>query len=347
MVLLLAEKKALRKEPSEGVAVRSMPSRSALSQSPAEYWDRAEFVSDGFNDQKWTPLLLSSRERSLLEQVRSDAHFAAFAQLAEVDVGIVTGANKFFLVPDQVVKAFELAPWAHPMFGRSEHVAGIVYRQADHATNRSTGLPTHFLWFDAMELSRFPPAVQAYLRSGEAEGLPHRYKCRVRDPWFRVPSVYAAPVALLKRAHHYPRLILNQTGALTTDTAYRIKPKAGTDPIGLVYSFLNSLTCLCAELEGRHYGGGVLELVPSEIERLLLPKCPASAMELDDFDKRFRACSDSAQILQDQDQVVLAAAGLSSEERSCIHRAWDKLRQRRQRTPNIQSDSDSMTHGSD
>ncbi len=34
---------------------------------------------------------------------------------------------------------------------------------------------------------------------------------------------------------------------------------------------MNSLTALSAELEGRHYGGGVLELVPSEIEKLLLP----------------------------------------------------------------------------
>jgi len=33
------------------------------------------------------------------------------------------------------------------------------------------------------------------------------------------------------------------------------------------------LTALSAELEGRHYGGGVLELVPSEIERLLVPLC--------------------------------------------------------------------------
>jgi adenine-specific DNA-methyltransferase len=75
---------------------------------------------------------------------------------------------------------------------------------------------------------------------------------------------------MLKRCHHYPRLVLNQAEALTTDTAYRIVPKDITGS-KLVGCFVNSLTALTAELEGRHYGGGVLELVPSEIERLLIP----------------------------------------------------------------------------
>src|SRR6185503_9450157 len=105
---------------------------------------------------------------------------------------------------------------------------------------------------------------------GEEQGLPKRYKCSVREPWYRVPSVYASPVAMLKRAHHFPRLVLNRAKTYTTDTAYRIIPKRVT-ATSLVYSFLNSLTCLCAELEVRHYGGGVLELVPSEIERFILP----------------------------------------------------------------------------
>lgn len=57
----------------------------------------------------------------------------------------------------------------------------------------------------------------------------------------------------------------------------------------LVLAFVNSLTSLTAEMEGRHYGGGVLELVPSEIERLLIPVITASRAELVEADRRFRA----------------------------------------------------------
>lgn len=251
-------------------------------------------------------------------------------KLADVDVGIVTGANKFFLVTDDVVETYGLEQWAYPMFGRSDHVAGVIYDKANHNANRRNGLPTNFLWFDDASLSSFPSSVQRYLRSGEEQGLPKRYKCSVREPWFRVPSVYASPVAMLKRAHHYPRLVLNKAQALTKDTAYRIQPKQIT-AVSLVYSFLNSLTCLSAELEGRHYGGGVLELVPSEIERLILPICSASEVDLQKLDDQFRACSDDSQILRDQDKVLLKNGGLSTNDQTALHEAWDRLRNRRQR----------------
>jgi hypothetical protein len=42
----------------------------------------------------------------------------------------------------------------------------------------------------------------------------------------------------------------------------------------LVAGFHNSATLLSAEIEGRNYGGGVLELVPSEVARLAVPLLP-------------------------------------------------------------------------
>ena len=51
----------------------------------------------------------------------------SFNDVAEVDVGIVTGANKFFLVDDETVIYYGLQKWAIPMFGRSDHCPGIIY----------------------------------------------------------------------------------------------------------------------------------------------------------------------------------------------------------------------------
>ena len=334
-VLLLAEKKSSPVEPHAGVAICPLRSRKELREPVERLFPRLEFVRAAARG-KWTPLLLSSGERSLLESVRADGGFQRLGSLADVDVGIVTGANKFFLVPDAVVEKFELQPWAHPMFGRSEHVRGLIYDHADHEANRCAGLPANFLWFDAVDLGRFPEPVRDYLRSGEDSGLAKRYKCRVREPWFRVPSVYAAPVAMLKRAHHFPRLILNRSGAFTTDTAYRIQPtNVGAE--SLVYGFLNSLTALCAELEGRHYGGGVLELVPSEIEELLVPVLTASARELEAADGRFRSSPRPEALLLEQDRDILRPAGLSGSDCAVIHGAWNKLRRRRQRASQDQA----------
>jgi hypothetical protein len=48
---------------------------------------------------------------------------------------------------------------------------------------------------------------------------------------------------------------------------------------------VNSLTALTAELEGRHYGGGVLELVPSEIEKLAVVHSSVPECVLHNFGK--------------------------------------------------------------
>ena len=134
---------------------------------------------------------------------------------------------------------------------------------------------------------------------------------------------------MLKRAHDIPRLIYNELGAYTTDTAYRIKTSQ-VAPDALVYCFVNSLTALSAELEGRHYGGGVLELVPSEIEKMIIPIPKGIKPNLKKLDKDFRQMKID-DILHEQDKKVLEGIGLNSAEQAALYGAWYKLRCRRQR----------------
>ncbi len=329
-VLLLAEKKYDRTEKSKGVAIINVGSRKILSSDPEELFQNASYTNGTTIEGKWMPVFLSKDERLLLKEIREDENVKTFDEIASVDVGIVTGANKFFLVPDASVREYGLERWAHPMFGRSEHVQGLIYSNGDHKANRRAGLPANFLWFQEEDLDLLPANVHRYLETGLRDKLNTRYKCRVRKPWYKVPSVYTAPIAMLKRAHHFPRMILNRADAYTTDTAYRISPK-GIQAESLVYSFVNSLTCLTAELEGRHYGGGVLELVPSEIERLLVPIVGAGKAELRIADEKFRQTEDRLEFLQAQDAAVLAKIGLNKKNREILFNAWLKLRDRRQR----------------
>ena len=99
----------------------------------------------------------------------------------------------------------------------------------------------------------------------------------------------------------------------------------------LVYCFLNSLTALGAELEGRHYGGGVLELVPSEIERLLVPVPPNIRPELRTLDALVRQ-TNAYQVLEVQDQQLLQVLRFDDAEISTLREAWTRLKNRRQRS---------------
>jgi hypothetical protein len=106
----------------------------------------------------------------------------------------------------------------------------------------------------------------------------------------------------------------------------------------LVGCFVNPLTALSAELEGRHYGGGVLELIPSEIERLLIPLPEQAEISLTRLDGVVRGLP-AHEVLARQGRDVLGAMGVSMAEQARILEGWRGLRDRRQRNPSDVSES--------
>ncbi|MCY3729274.1 MAG: N-6 DNA methylase [Nitrospira sp.] len=329
-ILFLAEKKRDVKEHTVGLGIIQTIGNAFLDTSPSDYFEKTNFVNGKTVEGKWTRALLTRKELEVFDGIASTPSVHRFSDIANVDVGLVTGANKFFLVDDDTVKKHGLVEWSHPMFGRSEHCPGILYDDKQHQENARLGLPSNFLWFDVDDATELPENVLEYIRFGERENLHTRYKCRIRKPWFKVPSVYSTPIGMLKRAHDMPRLIYNDVEAYTTDTAYRITPHK-VHAKKFVYCFINSLTALSSELEGRHYGGGVLELVPSEIECLYVPLPNRTQISIKSLDNMIRNAQ-AKDVLICQDNKILRELGLSSNEMACIRDSWDKLRKRRQRS---------------
>jgi adenine-specific DNA methylase len=335
-VILLAEKRHTKAQKAEGLGMYPVKGREFLRLSPAEIFDAPQAINGKTVQGKWTRALLDPETRDLFDELADHDEVFRFDEIAKVDVGIVTGANKFFLVDDAVVRTHKLSKWAHPMFGRSDHCPGVIYDEAQHAANAASGKPTNFLWFQEQD-QKVDAAAKAYIKRGEEEQLHTRYKCRVRSPWYTVPSVYSTEIGMLKRAHDTPRLIINRIGAYTTDTAYRIRAR-DVAAEKLVSNFINPLTALSAELEGRHYGGGVLELIPSEIERLAIPLPAKAKVDLVDLDKAIRSLP-TQQVLARQGKVVLGALGLSKIKQDQVLEGWRKLKDRRHRTSSDQAEA--------
>lgn len=265
----------------------------------------------------WMLALLNDEELTLLDCIRENKKVFSFEDIAEVDIGIVTGANKFFVVDDTTLNQYQMNHIAAPMLAKSELINGISYTDSDHETNRLAGKDVHFLNFPDKPIAELPPRMRDYIEWGELQNLHTRYKCRIRNPWYVVPYVWVAKIGLLKRCHHFPRLVLNELGAYSTDTAYRVKMKSGykDQAKNLVFSFLNSLTFLYAELLGRHYGGGVLELVPSEVEKLQIPLVSASDEQFSQVDEMIRAEVDLDTLLDYTDTIILERGiGLSKKQ---------------------------------
>ncbi len=225
-------------------------------------------------DESWLRYLLSEAEHAAFMDAKALHGFRFLGEIARLEVAIVTGANTFFTVPDSTVAEYGLRPWAIPLLARTADAPGVVFTDTDHIDARNRGSRTWLLDFSA---DRPTPngqgRVSEYLLLGAAQGLPGRYKCRIREPWYRVPHIKRGSLLMTKRAHHYHRLLLNAASVYTTDTIYRgeMRPLFAGREADLVAAFQNTMTLLSSEVEGRTYGGGVLELVPSEVARLSVP----------------------------------------------------------------------------
>ena len=194
-------------------------------------------------------------------------------EIAQVDIGFVSGANSFFVLSDE-----EADRWRLPRqvltaaVRRPSDVRGLEVRQDE------------LRWLlDLTGKERVGPEVAAYLAHGESIGVADGYKCRVRKPWYAVPLPKRRPDAFLPYMSHLgPRLIANGRRARNTNLLHGVALSETAPPVRtLAVAMTSSLTLLSAEIEGRAYGGGVLKLETREAEKLLVPRItPASSKRL-------------------------------------------------------------------
>jgi hypothetical protein len=281
----------------------------------------------------WTRYLLNKEQLGAFDEASHLPVVSKLGLLARFEVAAVTGANDYFSVDSATLDKFDLRPWSRALLPRIRHAAGLRYTASDHALADAAGARVHLLDFGADRPDPEEHAKPAaYLEAGTDAELHLRYKCRIREPWYRVPFIRAGELMLSKRSHHYPRVVLNEAGVVTTDTIYR-----GTAHGRLVghshdftAAFHNSLTLLSAELEGRSFGGGVLELVPSEVSRLLVPFIAGFGAELDRLDSTARAAGESQDLVDETDRLLTKAeVGLNQALMDRLTSARSALLQRR------------------
>ena len=114
------------------------------------------------------------------------------------------------------------------------------------------------------------------------------YKCANRTPWYGVPIVNKGDVVFFKRYHIAPRVYINRANIHTTDAGYHIRLKEGLDKDSLVFCFYNSLTLAQCEFQGRYYGGGVSELVPTEFKKLPIPYYEIDKKDIEKLNRMFQ-----------------------------------------------------------
>jgi len=280
------------------------------------------------NGMKWTSLFLSDKSFEALDEAEKTPGLVQLKRLAEVDVGVVTGRNSFFVMTNERVVEYQLQDFTVPIIGRTAALNSTIYRQSD-LENYYSKYPGNLLYLVGVDKDTFPEGLHDYLDIGEEVGVHLGFKCRNRKRWFDVPSVYIPDGFMFRQIHKYPLLIVNEAGATSTDTIHRVRFKDHTDPRILATIFFNSLTLAWAEVAGRSYGGGVLELEPREAEELPIPYSHDIDIDAEKVDILLRSGRE-IEALDYVDSIVLKEhLGFDNLIIRNIRYAWDELRDRR------------------
>lgn len=291
------------------------------------------------NEGKWTDLLLTSERRSLFRRIVGE-HFDNLDSYGQPELGTVTGANQFFALSDSTRLEFEID---------SAHLSRIVPPGTRHlrGTRFTTGrweqlrLDGQRVWLLNPKTQRPRSGLARYLEHGESLGVHRAYKCSIRKPWWRPPTVPVPDLFFTYMSHRYPRLVANEAKVTLLNSMHGVSlgpdaPAVARDALPLLA--LNSVTMLGAELFGRSYGGGILKMEPREAAELPVPSASilnAAWEELTSqraqLDELLRGGNWEEVVGKIDDTLLSSVVGLPRDEIEAIRISARSLRVRRTR----------------
>lgn len=323
VVLLLGERSCEER----GVRLIELDDLADLATRGIKALDEAELIDRTCNH--WMEYYLTNEEIDLLKRLDKDSRISNSSELFEVNIGLVSGRNEFFIMNKDMVMKLGLEKSVTPIISQSKQVKGINLTDEDYKNLVELDKNVFFFAPENKDFDDLLDEEKSYIRLGEKKGFDTNYKCRIRPRWYYVSQSWHAEAFMLCNAHLYPRMILNKREMLITDNLYKVRFLEGIDGSLVTAAFLNTYTLAISELIGRGYSSGLLALTPSAIRQLRIPMQMAERLDFQKIDDWQRK-GEIDKILEYTDSVLLREGlGLTDDEIRMLHDIWDKLRNRR------------------
>lgn len=325
VVLLLGEKKSEEK----GIRVVELEGLDDLVNGGIKCLENSETKTLNHSMDKWVKYYLSNEELQLLDKLNNDKRISDATDLYEINVGLVSGENEFFIRKWDEIQEHGIEDEAAPVISRSEQVKGIILSQSEYTKLRTEGKRVSIFLPEDKPIEELSVNAQKYIEWGEKKKYNENYKCRIRKRWYVVPTSWKADAFLIRQANLYPKMIINEAQAYVTDTLHKVRFLAGIDGSSVAAAFLNTYTLAISETLGRSYGGGVLTFEPGEMRRMRIPMIGAEKIDIKRIDAWQRK-GEYDKILNYTDRILLKEGlDLSDHEISLLHSIWNKMRDRR------------------
>jgi hypothetical protein len=297
----------------------------------------------------WIGSLVDPAALQLYERVRDGVAFTDLQGWGAPRLGIVTGNNSYFTLSAADVERHRLAddevlPISPP---GSRHLRRLSFTDRDWQQLAGDGRRV-YLFRPPGGGRALSPGARRYVAAGEAAGVATAYKCRVRDPWWQVPDMAAPDLFVTYMNHEAVQLSANLAGVRCLNSVHGLRldrrpPGGAALPVpvatarGLLpIAALSTVSLLSGELVGRSFGGGMLQVLPREAARLLVPApqvLAAAAGALRDVRPAARRLLAAGRLLAAADlvdDVLLVGPGLLGRaEVATLRRAHAALAARR------------------
>lgn len=279
-VILLADNHSLEPHEANNVNFREAKTLAELETLVMEWGVSTETGGQSAHERP-ALLNLDTAAREAFEHLTRSNACKTLGQLAEIGIGVVTGANDFFVLGRKQLDAAGLQPEdCDPIVTKFKQVKGLAYSAEDHEAALAEG----FKGYLVDGLGREENArVTSYIGAFSEERRSTTATFKKRPIWYRTGDS-KIPDAFFPVMHHLgPRLALNSMGCNSTNTIHRMYFKEGMSEARrqlLCISVLSSFSQLSAEIVGRRYGSGVLKHEPGEAKEIavLMPELPDTSV---------------------------------------------------------------------
>lgn len=203
----------------------------------------------------------SVKLNTIFDYLKQSPNFSQFEEYAEVRIGVVTGANKFFIQKKE--EALNLG-------FKKKDLVPIITKSNELVSFLKTGRKSlkQLLHIDrSWENSE-------YLKHGISEEYHLRTHSKNRSIWYQIPSSKLPDAFFPYRVGKIPFMVLNNNKVQSTNSIHRIYFKNVT-PIeqkSIVISLLSIYGQLSIETNAKTYGRGMIKIEPGSLYKILVSK---------------------------------------------------------------------------
>ncbi|MFH1697479.1 MAG: N-6 DNA methylase [Candidatus Omnitrophota bacterium] len=198
----------------------------------------------------------------IIEEYIAKYNFVKFSQYCDVKIGIVTGADDFFIISKDIADVFGIK--------QDDLLPIITTAKEFHGLHFNGYKPHSQLFYIAHNhLSR---SYLEYIKAGEELGYNLRAHSQNRDPWYAVSARKPPDAFFPYRATAIPYFSFNDSKVYCTNSIHRLyfNNLSEHEKKWLQVSMLSAPAQLSLEAFSKVYGKGVLKIEPKALKNSIV-----------------------------------------------------------------------------